>query len=348
MADDSVRDIEQRKSDHIRINVEQDVRGKGITTGFEAYRFLHQALPEIDFGGVTTTCHVLGHSLGAPILISSMTGGVPRAAEINRTLAAAAQHFGLAMGVGSQRLALEQAQFEQYYRVRDAAPDILLFANIGAVQLNYGYGVEDCLRAVRMVEADALFLHLNPLQEAVQVGGNVNFGGLAARIHEVCHALPIPVVVKEVGWGISAEVAQLLVEAGVSAIDVAGAGGTSWSEVERHRGGSAHLQRVAGSFASWGISTVESLLAVRRAAPNLTVFASGGLRTGIDVAKAIALGASLAGLASPALRAAVQSETALHEELAAIIAELRTTMFCLGASTIGELSRTPHLVLAPA
>jgi isopentenyl-diphosphate delta-isomerase len=345
MSQDPSSETKRRKAEHIRINLEEDVRGKNIVTGFDSYRFVHQALPELNLADVRTELDLFDHRLNAPLLISSMTGGVPQALEINKNLARAAQRLGLAMGLGSQRLALERSQFESFYRVRDEAPDILLFANLGAVQLNYGYGVEECMRAVEMVGADALFLHLNPLQEAVQPEGNTNFAGLAARIGDVCRALTIPVVVKEVGWGISHDVAIALAGAGVAGIDVAGAGGTSWSEVERHRATSSAQQRVAGAFASWGISTADSLRSVRQAVPQLPLFASGGVRNGIDVAKAIALGASIAGLASPLLRAAVESSAAVHDELTAIVAELRISMFCIGAQSLVGLRGTNRLLL---
>ncbi len=339
---------EQRKLEHIRINLREDVRSKGISTGFDTYRFAHQALPELDLSQVSTRCDLFGRALDAPILVSSMTGGVPRALEINRNLARAAQRLHLAMGLGSQRVALEKPDAEIYFRVRDAAPDILLFANLGAVQLNYGYGVEECLRAVEMVGADALFLHLNPLQEAIQPEGNTNFAGLAERIGAVCRELTVPVVVKEVGWGISAQVACRLAELGVAGIDVAGAGGTSWSEVERHRAPSELRRRIAGSFADWGISTADCLVEVRRAVPELPVFASGGIRTGVDVAKAIGLGASLVGLASPVLRAAAESADAAYDELYAVTEELRICMFCTGAAILPDLQSPGRLIRVAA
>lgn len=340
--DEAATGTAQRKDDHIRINLEEDVRS-GLRTGLEAYRFVHQALPDLDLARVDTGYTIFGRHLGAPLLISSMTGGVRRAGTINRNLAIAAQDLGVAMGLGSQRLALERPDLATLFRVRDVAPDILLFANLGAVQLNYGYGVEECLRAVEMVGADALFLHLNPLQEALQGGGNVDFGCLLPKIAEVCRGLPVPVLVKEVGWGISADVALALAGAGVAGIDVAGAGGTSWSEVERHRAGSERLARVCAAFASWGIGTAESLRTVRAAVPDLPLFASGGLRDGVEVAKAIALGASLAGLASPVLRAATVSAEAVIEELSAVIEELRISMFCIGAADLQALRHTAHL-----
>jgi isopentenyl-diphosphate delta-isomerase len=336
----------RRKEDHIRINLEEDVQAKGVTTGFESYRFVHQALPELDLSHIDLRCLFLGKQVQSPLLISSMTGGVQRAAQINRNLAVAAQTLGIALGLGSQRIALEQPDLAALFHVRSVAPDVLLFANLGAVQLNYGYTAEHCLRAVQMVDADALFLHLNPLQEAVQPGGNVNFAGLLSRIEAVCRVLPVPVVIKEVGWGISAEVATALIGAGVAAIDVAGAGGTSWSEVERHRADTTHRARVGAAFAGWGIPTATSLSAIRRAAPQLPLIASGGMRHGVDVAKALALGASLAGLASPVLRAATISAEAVVEELSIVLDQLRISMFCIGAPTIDALRTTPHLVPA--
>src|SRR5205823_523512 len=214
-------------------------------------------------------------------LISSMTGGVPEGGRLNRVLASAAQTLGIAIGLGSQRVALEEPDSAVTFRMRDVAPDVPIFANLGAVQLNYGFTTDDCRRVVELVEADALILHLNPLQEAVQRGGNTNFSGLVHRIAAVCRALPVPVIVKEVGWGISAEVAVQLAEAGVAAIDVAGAGGTSWSEVEKHRAATDQDRRIAAAFAGWGIPTADSLELVHTAVPHLPILASGGIRSGI-------------------------------------------------------------------
>src|SRR5439155_1451124 len=236
--------------------------------------------------------------LKVPMLISSMTGGAPRAEEINRNLATAAQELGLAMGVGSQRAALQHPELASTYQVRALAPDIPLFANIGAVQLNYAYGVDECRRAVDMIGADALILHLNALQEAVQPEGDTNFAGLVGKIAQVCREVGVPVIAKEVGWGISAEAARMLWEAGVSAIDVAGAGGTSWSQVELHRIPTERGRLVAEAFADWGIPTVTSLLSVRQAGvpEGKRLFASGGVRNGIDVSKGLSLGADVTGM----------------------------------------------------
>jgi len=329
----------QRKRDHLRIVVDEAVGGVDVTTGLERYRLIHRALPELDLVAIDTSTQFLGHELRAPFLISGMTGGVARGAEINHRLAAAAQAVGCAMGVGSQRVALEDPSLAPAFRVRDVAPDILLFANLGAVQLNYGYGPDHCRRAVEMIAANALVLHLNPLQEALQVGGNTNWSGLLRGIASVCGVLEVPVIVKEVGWGISADVARQLVNVGVAAIDVGGAGGTSWSEVERHRAPTDRLRRVCGAFESWGIPTADSLVMVRTVAPTLPLVASGGLRSGVEAATAIALGADLVGFAAPLLRAAAASETGAHEMLMELVDALRVSMFCCGAGDVSQLKR---------
>jgi len=329
-----------RKADHIRINLEEDVRST-LTTGLENYRFVHEALPEVNFDDIDLSLSLFGRQLRAPLLISSMTGGTSQAAAINSILAQAAQQAGVAMGLGSQRAGLERPELVETFQVRRVAPDVLLFANLGAVQLNYAYTVEHCRRAVEMIQADALILHLNALQEAVQPEGDTRFAGLLARIEQVCRALDVPVVVKEVGWGISERTARMLASAGVAAIDVAGAGGTSWSQVERYRIQDERLGRVALAFRDWGIPTSESLRMVRAGAADLPVFASGGLRDGIDVAKCIALGATLGGMAGPFLKAAVQSLEATLATLDEIRRELQIAMFAVGAANLQQLSQAP-------
>ena len=340
---------ERRKADHIRINLEEDVRFPGLTTGLERYRFVHQALPELDLAQVDTRVTLFGKTLAAPILVSSMTGGTDEARDINQVLARAAESCGLAMGMGSQRTALESPQTAATFRVRDVAPTLLLFANLGAVQLNYGYGVDECRRAVEMVQADALILHVNPLQEVLQPEGDRNWGDLLRKIEAVCHALDVPVIVKEVGWGISARVARMLINAGVQGIDVAGAGGTSWSQVEMHRADTPRLRRLAQAFADWGIPTAESLVAVLQVReemgqPDVRVFASGGIRSGQDVAKCLALGADLVGLASPFLKRAVESTEAVVDEMTYLQDELRIAMFCAGARDVHALREPGRLV----
>lgn len=336
--------VGQRKADHIRINLEEDVAFKHLTTGLEAYFFMHQAVPELDLADIDTSVKLFSKTLKTPLLISSMTGGTSAAGNINRILASAAQEVGMAMGLGSQRAAIEDEELAYTYQVRDIAPDVLLFANLGAVQLNYGYGVEQCQRAVDMVAADALILHFNALQEAVQPEGDGNFSGLLSRVEEICRRLPVPVIAKEVGWGFSKRAARQLSSAGVAAIDVAGAGGTSWSQVEMHRAPTARHARVAGAFIDWGIPTAVSIQYCRDAAPALPIVASGGIRDGIDVAKCIALGATVVGLAGDFLRAADGGGIAGVMELAeTITTELRVAMLCSGNATLKELRQTPLL-----
>ncbi|MCW5873484.1 MAG: type 2 isopentenyl-diphosphate Delta-isomerase [Anaerolineales bacterium] len=329
-----------RKADHIRINLEEDVRS-GLTTGFEKYSFLHNALPELNLDEIDLSVQVFGKQLRSPLLISSMTGGTDEAGAINQALAEAAQETGIALGLGSQRAAIEDPKLETTFRVRNVAPDILLFANVGAVQLNYGYGLNHLQRAVDMAEADALMLHLNAVQEAVQPEGDTNFSGLLKKIEIMCKQLPVPVVVKEVGWGISGELAKQLARAGIQAIDVAGAGGTSWSQVEMHRAKNPSQARLAAAFVDWGIPTAESIMQVRQAAKTMRIFASGGLRSGVDVAKGIALGAELGGMAGPFLKAAVKSSKAVVETIHEISRELQVAMFAAGAGDINSLQAVP-------
>jgi isopentenyl-diphosphate Delta-isomerase len=326
----------ERKLEHLQICLNRDVRS-ATTTGLERYRFVHQALPGMALSEVCTATRFLGHALAAPLLISAMTGGTALACEVNQRLAQAAQELGLAMGLGSQRAGIEDPALMETYAVRQQAPDILLFANLGAVQLNYGYGVEQCLRAVESIGADVLVLHLNPLQEALQPDGNTSFGGLAARIADLCRLLPVPVIVKEVGWGLAPAVAEALVGAGVAALDVAGAGGTSWSEVERYRGLSPDATEVAEAFVDWGIPTAETLVQVRAVCPQVPLIASGGVTNGVEAALCLALGANLVGIAHALLRPAIDSTDAVIAKLRIILRQLRIAMFSAGARTVAEL-----------
>lgn len=331
---------DRRKADHLRICLEESVEPVELTTGLERYRLLHCALPEIALGDVDLSVTLFGKRLQAPFLVSAMTGGTEAAERLNKNLAMAAQAHGVAMGLGSQRTALEDPRWVCTYQVRDVAPDILLFANLGAVQLNYGYGVEECRRAVEMIEADALVLHLNALQECIQPGGDTDFRGLLAKIERVCRLLQVPVIVKEVGWGLSEQVARQLVEAGVAGLDVAGAGGTSWSQVEKHRASDEKARQIATAFIEWGIPTALSIRWARKAAPDLPVIASGGFRTGVQAAVAIALGADMVGVARPFLEAADSAE-ATGKVLDVLIETLRIAMFAAGAPNIAALQRAP-------
>lgn len=339
----SAQETQNRKADHLRVCLEDDVQCREITSGLENYRFTHVCLPELDRAEISLQTKFLGKPLQAPILISSMTGGTDQARQINYRLAAIAQEYGLAMGVGSQRVAIENPAVSDSFAIRKLAPDALLFANIGAVQLNYRYGLDQCLKAIDLLEADALILHLNPLQEAVQTRGDTNFKGLFDQIAELCEKLPVPVIVKEVGNGISGVMAQKLIDLGVGAIDVAGAGGTSWAKVEAGRAQDAKQRRLGQTFADWGIPTADCLVQVRQVAPEIPLIASGGLRNGLDVAKTIALGADLAGLALPFLQAAHESEAALHELVEILLAEVATVLFCTGNPDLESLQRSQVL-----
>lgn len=327
--------IKSRKADHIRINLEQDVQS-GLDNGLAQFRFLHNALPEVDLKDIDTKVRCFGRNLSFPLLISSMTGGTDSAELINQRLARVAHSHNIAMGVGSQRVSMGGKGSAKGFDVRKFAPDILLFANIGAVQLNYGYSTDDCRKLVDSISADALFLHLNPLQEALQPEGDTNFAGLLRKIETLASDLEQPIVVKEVGWGISGETAKALLNAGVAGIDVAGSGGTSWSQVELNRIQDPVIRETAAAFRNWGIPTVDALLQVKKEIGNGLLIGSGGLATGMDVAKMLALGADLCGIAGPFLRAAHESEEAIDNLISEIKSIVRFAMFATGSKSLHE------------
>ncbi len=324
-----------RKAEHIELA--SDLKMQATSSAFDDFEFEHNALPDLDFDQIDTRCTFLGKSLEAPILISCMTGGTGAAAQINRNLAQAAERKRVAVGVGSQRKALEDETMRRTFEVRDEAPTIPILGNLGAVQLNTGYGVEQCRQAVEMIDADALVLHLNPLQEVLQPEGDRNFKGLLEKIGVVVEGLSVPVVAKEVGSGLSETVARALAMVGVRILDTAGVGGTSWARIEAARRSDAELGDL---FAHWGLNTPDSILALRRV-PGTTVIGSGGVRHGLDIAKAIALGADLAGLAHPFLAAGLDSADAVCKRIDRLKEELRITMFCVGARDLCQLQRTP-------
>ena len=330
VTDSSERD---RKAEHLQLALEKRMQvGENF---FEDYLFEHEALPEIDLAEVDLSTEFLGKQLDAPLLISCMTGGTEEAMRINRTLAAAAERSRIAIGVGSQRKALEDPSQEESFRIRALAPSVPLLANLGAVQFNYGYGVAECRAAVEMIEADALVIHLNSLQEAIQPEGQCDFSGLITKIGQVASKLEVPVIVKEIGCGISGSTAQKLKEVGVTIIDSAGVGGTSWARIEAQR---ARDLEIGELFADWGIPTPDSIRDLAKI-PGLTVIGSGGVRNGIDVAKAIALGADLVGMAQPFLAAAHESVDQAVDKAQRTMRALRIAMFCLGARTITELQQ---------
>ena len=334
--------ISRRKSDHLTINSTENVKSSN-TTGLEKFRLIHCALPEIDYPAINTEIELFGKSLSMPFMISSMTGGTDQAFKINILLAEAAQEFGAAMGVGSQRIGIEQPEKMHSFEIRKYAPDILLLANLGAVQLGKSFSINDCKKAVDTIGANALILHLNPLQEALMVDGDSNFSGLLGKIENVCIKLDVPVIIKEVGWGISADIAKKLVSAGVSAIDVAGAGGTSWSEVERFRSSDPIAISVANGFRDWGIPTAEAIVEIRESLPDIPLIASGGLRDGVDIVKCLALGAQIGAIARLILIAAMKSESELDLLLTVLSRQIKTAMFAIGVSQINQISSN-HIV----
>lgn len=340
--------IENRKAEHIKISLKENIQARNIHTGFNDVHLIHQALPEIDRDRISLSTRVFEHDFSAPLLVGAMTGGTEDAIKINTSIAEAVEELGLGMGVGSQRAAIEKPELESTYKaVREKAPEAFLVANIGAPQLVKGYGLKEVKRAVEMIEANALAIHLNPLQEAIQPEGEAKYDGVLKQIEEVADKIDVPVIVKETGAGISAEVAKKLEEAGVQGIDVSGAGGTSWAAVEYYRA-EIHKdpfhQRLGSSFWDWGIPTTASLVEVSQST-KVTVIASGGVRTGIDVAKSIALGSNLASMSTPMLLPATRNSNEVKKALHFIIEELRNTMFLVGANNVDDLKETPLVIL---
>lgn len=331
--------MSERKAAHIEAVLSGRVNARAVDAGFDRLRFEHCALPELDLQDIDLSADFLGKRLQRPFLISSMTGGHAHAARINAVLAEAAQALGIALGVGSQRVALSGGGFQGTDRsLRCLAPDIALYGNVGAAQLRE-YDTDDMRRAVDMIGADALIIHLNPLQEALQARGDTRWSGLLARLERVCTTLPVPVIVKEVGFGISAPVARRLAGCGVAAIDVAGAGGTSWSAVEGHLATDPQQAALAEIFRDWGLPTATALREVRAALPDLPLIGSGGIRHGLDAAKALRLGASLVGQAGPLLRAAIEGVEPLMAHFAQLEQGLRLACFATGSADLAALRR---------
>lgn len=341
-------DIGSRKIDHLDIVLAQDEDARQAATGLDQIVFEHVALPELSLSEIDLTVPFHGKRLSAPLLISSMTGGPERAVRINAHLAEAAEALGIALAVGSQRVALEGRGGGGLDRsLRDRAPSVPLLSNIGGAQFVLGYGEDEAMRAVEMIGADALIVHLNPLQEAVQTGGDTDWRGVLKAIERLASNLSVPIVVKEVGAGISGTVAKRLVDAGVSVIDVAGAGGTSWARVEAARASDPRQKAIAELFSGWGIGTARAIACVRRACPGTPIIASGGIRNGIEVAQAIRCGAGLVGQAAATLKAAETSPDAVIAHFEDVIRTLRIACFCTGSGTI-EALQTARLLDPPA
>ena len=335
---------EERKADHIEICLEEDVQAQRATTGFEDVYLVHKALPEIERKKIDISTTAFGYKFSAPLFVGAMTGGTAEATKINSAIAEAVEELNLGMGVGSQRVAIDNPKVERSFSiVREKAPTAFIVANIGGPQLVSNYGVKEAEKAVKMVQANALAIHLNPLQEAVQPEGDTNYSNLLQRICRVSQELDVPVIVKETGAGIAAEDAAMLEAAGLAGIDVAGVGGTSWAAVEYYRAKARQdvsSQRLGETFWDWGIPTAVSLVEMVKSV-TLPVIASGGIRNGIDAAKALALGAILASATYPFLEPATKSSEDVKKALKYLVEEVRNAMFLVGANSIQKLKKVP-------
>jgi len=340
-------ETKRRKLSHIRTCLEYNVQARNKSSGFEDVHLVHNSLPEMALDDVDVSTRFFGKKLSAPIVIEAMTGGTEEAAFINAQLARAAESLGVALGVGSQRAAIENPALAYTYEVvREEAPSAFILANLGVSQLVEGYGVREAQMAVDMVDADALAVHLNPLQEAIQPEGDRVFTGALSKMSELTAQMSVPVVAKETGAGITSEVALRLEDAGFDGIDVAGAGGTSWAGVEALRArdsADSYYARLGEVFWDWGISTVASVVEVRNST-ELTLIASGGVRSGIDIAKALVLGADVVGLAYPLLKPATEGADRVIGLLEELIGQLKTAMFLTGSRDLFELRERPAVI----
>lgn len=345
-------EVKQRKAEHVQVSLAHDISAPQ-SASWADIRLIHQALPEVDLDEIDTAVTYLGHPLRYPIFISSLTGGHPDVAIINERLGAIAQDYGLAMGVGSQRAALVTPQLAETYSVtRSKAPDAFLIANVGAPQLveqrgKPAFTLEDARAAVQMIGANALAIHLNYLQEAAQPEGDRNARGALAGVRDIAAAVGVPIIAKETGAGVSYEQARRLARAGVGAIDVGGAGGSSMAAMEAQRAqdrGDRRASAIGALYRDWGIATPIAVVEAHAGAPDLPITATGGVRSGLDAARALALGATLVGMGFPFLKAAAESEAAVRDFLDQFLSELRTAMQLTGSATISALQRAPVIV----
>ena len=335
-----------RKIHHVEI-INSDSKIDRKKFYFDSIQLVHRALPEIDLAEIDPSITFMGKKLSFPLLISSMTGGDHELLRtINKNLAKAAEETGIAMCVGSQRVMFTSPKSRTSFEIRKYAPHALLFANLGAVQLNYGFTVEMCKQAIETVEADGLYFHLNPLQEAIQPEGNTNFSGLVEKIGETAKELEYPVVLKEVGAGISKKDIELLLKNEIKYVDITGSGGTSWSRVEHHRRND-ESNNLGILFQDWGNPTPLILQSLQPNLKDLTLIASGGVRSGIDMVKSIILGASLCGVAAPFLEPAMESPKKVIERINGLKREFVVTMFLLGIPNIQQLSNNRSLIANP-
>ena len=339
--------IRERKADHIEICLNDDIQARKITTGFEDVHLVHKALPEIDREKIDLSISLFGYKFSAPMFVGAMTGGTTKATKINVALAEAVEELKLGLCVGSQRIAIDNPKIEYSFNiVRKKAPTAFVLANVGGPQLVNKYGVKEARKAVDMVQANALAIHLNALQEAVQPEGDTNYSGLIRRIGELAQQLDVPVIVKETGAGIAAEDVKLLEDAGVAAIDVAGAGGTSWAAVEYYRAKARKdiFRELLGEvFWDWGLPTSISLVEAVQSA-NVPIIASGGIRNGVDITKALALGASLVSATYPFLEPATKSSEDVKKVLLYLVEEVKNAMFLVGANSINKLKNIPAVL----
>ena len=343
----SATETEQRKIEHLIVCSEEDVESKALTTGFEDVFLVHRTIPEIDMEEIDTSVEIFGRTLAAPFFIAGMTGGAPETAQLNEKLANAVAATGIGIGVGSQRAAIEDSTLENTYRIiRDNAPENLVIANLGAPQFSKEYGIVEAEKAIAMVDADCLAIHLNALQEAIQPEGDTNYKGVLERLRQLARTLKTPIIAKETGAGICAEDARLLEQAGVAGIDVSGVGGTSWARVEAIRAKNRKLfnrEQLGNQFCDWGIPTSVATIEVATSIQGV-VLSSGGIRSGLDAAKALALGAHAAGAALPFLKVSVTT-TKLEERIKQYINGLKIAMFLTGSRTVQELREQSKIVI---
>ena len=341
------KETTKRKAEHLNISLKRDVQARSVSTGFEDVGLIHNALPEIDKRKLDLSTRIFGHEFAAPIVAGAITGGTQRAAKINATIAEAVETLGLGMGVGSQRVALEDRKLEHTFAVaRKKAPTAFLIANIGGVQLRHGYSLKEVKRAIEMIDADAIAIHLNALQETAQPGGQTNFKGILEKIGKIVEESNRPVIVKETGAGIASEEARKLEAVDVKGIDVGGAGGTSFAAVEYYRakeGEDSCQRRLGNAFWDWGVPTAVSIVEVSQTV-SIPVIASGGIRTGVEVAKALTLGSNLTSLSQPILRTATEGVEETSKFLSHLVDELKNAMFLMGASSIDNLRKAPIVI----
>ncbi|MDP6641281.1 MAG: type 2 isopentenyl-diphosphate Delta-isomerase [Nitrososphaerales archaeon] len=339
--------LEERKREGIEVTLKENVQAKNSTTLLEDIILIHNALPEMNFDELDISTNFLNHKFSAPFIIDAMTGGTKEAAKINANLASAAEELGIGMGLGSQRAGLNSINTAETYAIaRKKAPSAFLIANIGGAQLIDGLSLKKIKKIIEMINADAIAIHLNPLQEMIQPEGEPKYKGVLDKISWISSEINVPVIVKETGCGISKEVAIKLEIAGVSAVNVAGLGGTSWAAVEHFRAEKRKMHNKAELgklFWNWGIPTAVSLIEAKSSI-NIPIIASGGIRTGLDIAKCISLGASLVGTAQPLLSPAVKSSKEVITAIDKMIYEFKTSMFVTGSRTVSDLTNSRHII----